>query len=74
MAKWQQAVQKARPAAQIVGKLVLMAGLHYGPAGLAGWAVKSVTRRPLKMLLAFALEPLISRVASRWVARLRKVR
>ncbi|HBT6757405.1 TPA: phage shock protein D, partial [Klebsiella pneumoniae] len=31
----------------------------------AGWAVKSVARRPLKMLLAVALEPLLSRLANR---------
>ncbi|PLK88916.1 phage shock protein D, partial [Klebsiella pneumoniae] len=39
--------------------------LRYGPAGVAGWAVKSVARRPLKMLLAVALEPLLSRLANR---------
>ena len=50
---------------QIVGKLALLTALRYGPAGVAGWAVKSVARRPLKMLLAVALEPLLSRLANR---------
>ena len=44
----------------------LLAALRYGPAGVAGWAVKSVARRPLKMLLAVALEPLLSRLANRF--------
>jgi phage shock protein D len=32
---------------------------------VAGWAVKSVARRPVKMLLAFALEPLLKRLATK---------
>ena len=63
--KWQQAGQKVRPGLKIAGKLVLLTALRYGPAGVAGWAVKSVARRPLKMLLAVALEPLLSRLANR---------
>ncbi|EQB2606343.1 phage shock protein PspD [Raoultella ornithinolytica] len=64
--KWQQAGQKVKPGLKIVGKLVLLTALRYGPAGVAGWAVKSVARRPLKMLLAVALEPLLSRLANRF--------
>ena len=63
--KWQQAGQKVKPGLKIAGKLVLLSVLRYGPAGVAGWAVKSVARRPLKMLLAVALEPLLSRLANR---------
>ena len=59
--KWQRAGQQVKPGLKIVGKLAL----RYGPAGVAGWAVKSVARRPLKMLLAVALEPLLSRLANR---------
>lgn len=64
--KWQQAGQKVIPGLKIAGKLVLLTALRYGPAGVAGWAVKSVARRPLKMLLAVALEPLLSRLANRF--------
>ncbi|HHS9506814.1 TPA: phage shock protein PspD [Raoultella planticola] len=64
--KWQQARQKVKPGLKIAGKLVLLTALRYGPAGVAGWAVKSVARRPLKMLLAVALEPLLSRLANRF--------
>ncbi|WP_080186247.1 phage shock protein PspD, partial [Salmonella enterica] len=53
--RWQRAGQKVKPGFKIAGKLVLLTALRYGPAGVAGWAVKSVARRPLKMLLAFAL-------------------
>ncbi len=64
--KWQQAGQKVKPGLKIAGKLVLLTALRYGPAGVAGWAVKSVARRPLKMLLAVALEPLLSRLTNRF--------
>ncbi|MEL0553067.1 phage shock protein D [Raoultella sp. BIGb0399] len=64
--KWQQTGQKMKPGLKIVGKLVLLTALRYGPAGVAGWAVKSVARRPLKMLLAVALEPVLSRLAHRF--------
>ncbi|HDS2184490.1 TPA: phage shock protein PspD [Klebsiella aerogenes] len=64
--KWQQAGQKVKPGLKIAGKLVLLTALRYGPAGVAGWAVKSVARRPLKMMLAVALEPLLSRLANRF--------
>ncbi len=43
--KWQQAGQKVKPGLKIAGKLVLLTALRYGPAGVAGWAVKSVARR-----------------------------
>ncbi|MEW7314918.1 phage shock protein PspD [Buttiauxella gaviniae] len=62
MSKFQTAANKAKPGLKIVGKLVLLTALRYGPAGVAGWAVKSVARRPLKMLLALTLEPMLARV------------
>ncbi|HDU4484900.1 TPA: phage shock protein PspD [Klebsiella pneumoniae subsp. ozaenae] len=61
--RWQRAGQRVKPGIKIAGKLVLLTALRYGPAGVAGWAVKSVARRPLKMLLALVLEPLLSRAA-----------
>lgn len=67
--KWQQAGQKVKPGLKIAGKLVLLTALHYGPAGVAGWAVKSVARRPLKMLLMLVLEPMLSRAAQRFSKR-----
>ena len=45
---------------------------RYGPAGVAGWAIKSVARRPLKMLLAVALEPLLSRAANKLAQRYKR--
>ncbi|WP_330981856.1 MULTISPECIES: phage shock protein PspD [Enterobacterales] len=62
---WQRAGQKVKPGLKIAGKLVLLTALRYGPAGVAGWAIKSVVRRPLKMLLAVALEPVLARLANR---------
>lgn len=63
--RWQQASVKARPGLKLACKLIILGALRYGPAGVAGWAVKSVARRPVKMLLAFALEPLLKRLATR---------
>ncbi|HHT0278726.1 TPA: phage shock protein PspD [Klebsiella oxytoca] len=67
--KWQQAGQKVKPGLKIAGKLMLLTALRYGPAGVAGWAVKSVARRPLKMLLMLVLEPMLSRAAQRFSKR-----
>ena len=61
--RWQRAGQRVKPGFKIAGKLVLLTALRYGPAGVAGWAVKSVARRPLKMWLVLVLEPLLSKVA-----------
>lgn len=63
--RWQRAGQRVKPGFKIAGKLVLLTALRYGPAGVAGWAVKSVARRPLKMVLALVLEPLLSRAAAK---------
>ena len=54
---WQQAGQKVKPGLKIAGKLVLMTALRYGPAGVA--------RKPVRMLLAVALEPLLQKLAKR---------
>lgn len=63
--RWRQMGARAKPALKMGGKFVLLTALNYGPAGVAGWAVKSVARRPLKLLLALALEPLLKRLAQR---------
>lgn len=57
------------PRLKKAGKFILINAITYGPAGLSGWAVKSVARRPLKILLAWALEPLLRRVMRRASAR-----
>lgn len=58
---WQQAGQKVKPGLKIAGKMVLLTALRFGPAGVAGWAIKSVARKPVRMLLAVALEPLLQK-------------
>ncbi|EMH4161262.1 phage shock protein PspD [Pluralibacter gergoviae] len=63
--KWQRAGQKVKPGLKLAGRLALLTALRYGPAGVAGWAIKSVARRPLKMLLAVALEPLLAKLATK---------
>lgn len=62
MSKFQTTANRAKPGLKIVGKLILLTALRYGPAGVAGWAVKSVARRPLKLLLGLVLEPLFARL------------
>jgi len=66
---WQQAGHKVKPGLKIAGKLVLLAALRYGPAGIAGWAVKTVARKPVRMLLAVALEPMLRKAANRFSRR-----
>ena len=66
---WQQAGQKIKPGLKIAGKLVLLTALRYGPAGVAGWAIKSVARKPVRLLLAVALEPLLQKLAKRFSRR-----
>lgn len=68
---WQQSGQKMKPGLKIAGKFVLLTALRYGPAGVAGWAVKSVARKPVRMLLAVALEPLLKKLAMRFSGKLK---
>ncbi|HBD82289.1 MAG TPA: phage shock protein D [Leclercia adecarboxylata] len=63
--RWQQAGQQVKPSLKFAGKLVLLTALRYGPAGVAGWAIKSVARKPVRMLLAVALEPMLKKLANR---------
>lgn len=67
--KLQSAATRSKPALKLAGKMVLLTALRYGPAGVAGWAVKSVARRPAKMLIAFALEPLLRKAATKFSSR-----
>ncbi len=55
----------ALPALKSAGKLIIISAVTYGPAGIAGWAIKSVASRPLRMLLTLALEPILVRVMRR---------
>ncbi|WP_033550380.1 phage shock protein PspD [Escherichia coli] len=55
--RWQQAGQKVKPGFKLAGKLVLLTALRYGP---------------LKMLLAVALEPLLSRAANKLAQRYKR--
>ena len=48
------------------------AGTSYRTALWPGWAIKSVARRPLKMLLAVVLEPLLSRAANKLAQRYKR--
>lgn len=73
MRNWQSVLHRnAAPTLKKAGKFVLLGALSYGPAGLTGWAVKSVARRPLKIMLAWALEPLIRRALRGATARWNK--
>jgi len=70
MKRWQQKLQRqAKPALKHTGKFILLGAAAYGPAALSGWAVKSVARKPVKILLAWALEPVIRKVMKKAVSR-----
>ncbi|QKJ87251.1 Phage shock protein D [Paramixta manurensis] len=62
----------AVPALKSVGKFIIINAATYGPAGIAGWAVKSVARRPLRILLTLTLEPILARAMRHVSARFNK--
>lgn len=74
MTTYQTVKPKDKHGLKIAGRLVLFVALRYGPAGVAGWVVKSVARRPLKMLLALAIEPLLASLLRNISLRLQKRR
>ncbi|PKH26798.1 phage shock protein D [Enterobacterales bacterium CwR94] len=61
--------QQAVPLLKKGGTFILLTAMHAAPAGMAGWAVKSVARKPLRLALAFVLEPLLTRLFKRAAAR-----
>ncbi|HCH39892.1 MAG TPA: phage shock protein PspD [Enterobacter sp.] len=69
--RWQQAGHRVKPGLKIAGKLVLLTALRYGPAGVARWTIKSVARKPVRMLLAVALEPMLKKLANRLSSKLK---
>jgi phage shock protein D len=60
---------RATPALKSAAKFIIINAITYGPAGVTGWAVKSVARRPLRILLGLALEPLLKRVMNTVASR-----
>ncbi|MBC0853338.1 phage shock protein PspD [Pantoea stewartii] len=60
---------RATPALKSAARFIIINAVTYGPAGVTGWAVKSVARRPLRILLGLALEPLLKRVMNRVASR-----
>ncbi|NIF21986.1 MULTISPECIES: phage shock protein PspD [Pantoea] len=61
--------RRAAPALKSVAKFIIISAVTYGPAGVTGWAVKSVARRPLRLLISLALEPVLSKVMRRLASR-----
>ncbi|OON41179.1 phage shock protein D [Izhakiella australiensis] len=59
-----QAIRRSSPTLKRAGKFIIINAIAAAPGGIAGWAVKSVTRKPLRLLLALTLEPLLSRLMS----------
>jgi len=71
--QWQNsAKRRVKPALKSVGKFVLINAVTYGPAGVAGWAVKSVSKKPVKLFLGMVLEPLLSKMMKKVSARIMK--
>ncbi|WP_313159784.1 phage shock protein PspD, partial [Mixta calida] len=56
MSNFRQRAIRATPTLKRAGKKLLIHGLMLAPAGISGWAVKAVARKPLRLLIAFALE------------------
>lgn len=63
---------RARTASRLLKSVVgfgMLSALRFGPAGVAAWALKSVSRRPLKFLIVVALEPALTSLARRLQTR-----
>ncbi|XNM90140.1 phage shock protein PspD [Escherichia coli] len=69
---WQQAGQKVKPGFKLAGKLILLTALRYGPAGVAGWAIKTSCSPTAENVAAVALEPLLSRAANKLAQRYKR--
>ncbi|VEI70785.1 peripheral inner membrane phage-shock protein [Serratia rubidaea] len=41
-----------------LSKVIIIALLNYGPAGATSWLLRTVSRKPLRLLLAMVLEPM----------------
>ncbi|CAI1566867.1 peripheral inner membrane phage-shock protein [Serratia fonticola] len=41
-----------------LSKIIIIALMSYGPAGATAWLLKTVSRKPLRYVLALLLEPL----------------
>lgn len=75
MKTWQTSAKRhVKPALKSVGKFVLINAVTFGPAGVAGWAVKSVSKKPVKLFLGMILEPVLNKVMKKISARLLKER
>ena len=57
-----------KPTVKSAGRFILITALTYGPGGIAGFAVKAVARRPIKIALGLVLEPILKRVISKIIA------
>ncbi|AEF45739.1 MULTISPECIES: phage shock protein PspD [Serratia] len=64
--------QGAGTVLKTLSKVIIMALLNYGPAGAAGWLLRTVGRKPIRFVLALVLEPLfrkgLNKVFGRYVA------
>lgn len=57
--------QHLNPTVKAAGRFILITAMAYAPGGIAGFAVKAVARRPLKIALGWALEPILKRVITK---------
>ncbi|WP_441007603.1 phage shock protein PspD [Tatumella ptyseos] len=71
--QWKDSAKRqVKPALKSVGKFVLINAVTFGPAGVAGWAVKSVSKKPVRLFLGMVLEPVLSKVMKKISAKLLK--
>lgn len=57
--------QQLQPTLKSAGRFILLTALTYGPGGLAGFAIKTVARRPLKIAFGLVLQALLKRIISK---------
>ncbi|TQI80656.1 phage shock protein D [Serratia fonticola] len=55
-----------------VPKVIIIALMSYGPAGATAWLLKTVSRKPLRFVLALLLEPLFRKGLNKAFGRFAK--
>lgn len=51
--------QGAAAMLKTLSKVIIIGLMSYGPAGATSWLLKTASRKPLRLLLAVVLEPLL---------------
>lgn len=64
--------QGAGAVLKTLAKVLIIALMSYGPAGATAWLLKTVSRKPLRLILAMILEPMFRKGLTKAFGRFAK--